>query len=234
MTLTMNMNHPSFPETPRDALGELVCETVVLDEQSFIIERPGNSDHLLDHPVLREAFAADEYMPYWADLWPAARMLARAVLREPWATGQTALEIGCGLGLPGIAALSKGLRVIFSDIDATALRFAAENARRNGFANFDLLQLDWRYPPEDLQVPVVLASDLIFERRHVEPLAALIARVLAPTGFALLTDQDRPPAPYLRDALAANGLVFNTQMMRAGAPGNNRVKGTLYRIEHAR
>jgi predicted nicotinamide N-methyase len=225
------MKPTSFPETPSEALGELTCETVLLDEHTFIIERPRDSDRLIDHPALREAFAADEYMPYWADLWPAARMLARAVLREPWQPGLTALEIGCGLGLPGIAALARGLRVTFSDIDATALRFAADNARRNGFMNFELLQLDWRHPPDELQVPVVLASDLIFERRHVEPLAELISRVLAPNGIALLTDQDRPPAPYLRDALAANGLTFTTEMMRAGSPGGNRVKGTLYRIQ---
>jgi predicted nicotinamide N-methyase len=224
---------PSFPETPLDALGELVRETVIIDEHTFVIEHPQESDHLLDHPELRKAFAADEYLPYWADLWPAARMLARAVLREPWPAGLTALEIGCGLGLPGVAALSRGLRVIFSDIDATALRFAAGNARRNGFEDFELLQFDWRNPPANLQVPVVLASDLIYERRHVEPVAELIARVLAPYGFALLTDQDRPPAPYLRDALAANGLTFTSQIMRAGSPGGNRFKGTLYRIRHS-
>jgi predicted nicotinamide N-methyase len=161
-------------------------------------------------------------------------MLARAVLREPWPPGLTALEIGCGLGLPGVAALSRGLRVIFSDIDATALRFAAGNARQNGFNNFELLQLDWRNPPANLKVPVILASDLIYERRHVEPLAELIAGILAPDGTALLTDQDRPSAPYLRDALESNGLVFTTQIMRAGSPGGNRFKGTLYRMGHIR
>ena len=40
---------------------------------------------LLDHPAVVSAFAADEYLPCWADLWPAARMLAKAILREPWA-----------------------------------------------------------------------------------------------------------------------------------------------------
>ena len=59
------------------------------------------------------------------------------------------MEIGCGLGLPGIAALSKGLRVTFSDYDPLALRFAADNARANGFTDFKVLQLDWRHPPAD-------------------------------------------------------------------------------------
>src|SRR5437660_1743119 len=108
--------------------------------------------------------------PCGAALWRAARMLAKAALREPWAPGLTALEIGCGLGLPGLAALAKGLHVIFSDYDRTALRFAAENARINGYTDFELLAMDWRYPPPALQVPVLLAADLIYEMRSVAPI----------------------------------------------------------------
>jgi predicted nicotinamide N-methyase len=221
---------PPLPETPWDALGPAVREQVIVEGRTFVIERPDESDRLLDHPVIRSAFAADEYLPYWADLWPASRMLAKAILREPWRSGLEALEIGCGLGLPGIAALAMGLRVTFSDYDATALRFAASNAQLNGFDNVRTLQLDWRCPPADLRVPVVLASDLIYELRNVEPLVMLIKHVLLPDGFCLLTDQDRVPSHALRESLHGHGLEFTTQAMRAGEPGGRRVKGTLYRI----
>jgi predicted nicotinamide N-methyase len=143
------------------------------------------------------------------------------------------VEIGCGLGLPGIAALSRGLHVTFTDCDATALRFAAENARLNGFENFRTLQLDWRAPPADLRVPVVLASDLLYELRSVPPVVAMIKQVLLPGGVCLLTDQDRAPSYTLRDALPDAGLAFTMQAMKAGEPGGRRVRGTLYRITHA-
>src|SRR3954447_19554525 len=129
----MNPVLPPLPMTPPEAIPETVRERVVLGPATFLIDRPANSDDLLDHPALRAAFAADEYLPYWADLWPSARMLAKAIVAEAWPPGRTALEVGCGLGLPGIAALSKGLRVAFSDYDATAVRYAAANARLNGF-----------------------------------------------------------------------------------------------------
>ena len=117
---------------------------MIVEGRTFVIDRPGESDRLMEHPAVRAASAGDEYLPYWAELWPASRMLAKAILREPWQPGLEALEVGCGLGLPGIAALAAGLRVIFSDYDATALHFAAANARDNGFHDFRLLQLDWR------------------------------------------------------------------------------------------
>ena len=221
-----------LPETPWDALGPITREQVLLEGRTFVIARPNETDRLLDHPYIRSAFAADEYLPYWADLWPASRMLAKAILQESWTPGGEALEIGCGLGLPGIAALSKGLRVTFSDYDATALRFAADNARNNDFDGFRLLQLDWRHPPAGLRIPVLLASDLIYELRNVTPLVAFIKQVLLPGGLCLLTDQDRIPSASLRETLTVEGLEYTTRAIRAGEPGGRRVKGTLYRIRH--
>jgi predicted nicotinamide N-methyase len=221
---------PPLPLTPPDAIPGTIRERVILGPTTFLIDRPENSDGMLDHPAIRAAFERDEYIPYWADLWPSARMLAKAILAESWPTRLTALEVGCGLGLPGIAALARGLRVIFSDYDATAVRFASANAQLNGFDDFIERAFDWRDPPADLRVDVLLGSDLIYEARHVEPLIELMRQVLAPGGLALWTDQDRKPAADLRAALGRLGWPYQTQMMRAGAPRAPRIKGTLYRV----
>src|SRR5262249_48358442 len=146
------------PERAEAFAGPTVREKVVVEEHTFLIERPDEIHAIPNHHSLRAAFAEGEYVPYWTDLWPASRMLAKAVLREPWPPGIEVLEVGCGLGLPGVAALARGLRVIFSDYDLAALEFAARNARLNKLEQFRVLRLDWHAPPEDLRVPVVLAS----------------------------------------------------------------------------
>jgi predicted nicotinamide N-methyase len=230
MTAEKPSTRPHLPETPLDAVKHTEHEQVIIDSHTFLIERPAESDKLLDHPAVRAAIAAEEHMPYWADLWPAARMLAKWIVRQKWPAGLEALEVGCGLGLPGIAALAMGLRVTFSDCDATAVHFAGRNAALNGFLHHATLQLDWAHPPDGLCVPVLLASDLIYEVRNVAPLVGLVRKVLAPRGVCLLTDQDRVPSHVLREMLTAEGLPFTTQMLRAGEPGGRRLKGTLYRI----
>jgi predicted nicotinamide N-methyase len=212
-------------ELERD-LGPLVEDAVIVAEHTFRILRPDETRS----PVAQGARA---YQAFWAELWPAARMLAKAILQAPWPVGQEAVEIGCGLGLPGIAALAKGLRVVFSDYDVTALSFAAANARLNGFAEFGVRRLDWNDPPGDGQVPVLLASDLIYELVNVAPLVELIQHLLLPGGVCLMTDQDRVPAFLLREMLRGSGLTFTTRVMRAGQPGGRRFRGTLYRITHA-
>jgi len=218
------------PEAILDSLGPIIRETVFVEDRTYLIEFPGESDKLRKHPAVQAANAKDEYMPYWADLWPAARMLAKAIVHEPWAPATEALEIGCGLGLPGIVALSMGLRVTFSDYDATALRFAADNARLNGCDSFRTMQLDWRSPPDDLRTPVILASDLVYEQRNVEPVVVLISKILQPGGLCLLTDQERIPMQLFKECIQKMGMSFTTKMMRAGEPGGRRVKGVLYRI----
>ncbi len=222
---------PPSPEVILGNLGPIVRETVIVGERTYLIDHPGESDRLLKHPAIRAANAQAGYVPYWADLWPASRMLAKAILQEPWTPGTEALEIGCGLGLPGIVALSLGVSVTFSDYDPCALRFASDNARLNGCDTFRTLQLDWRSPPADLRVPVILAADLLYELAIIAPLVACIRQMLATGGFCLLTDLDRVPGSAIREALQAAGLTFTTKLMRAGEPGGLRVKGTLYRIE---
>jgi predicted nicotinamide N-methyase len=221
---------PPAPEAMLDKLGPILRETVIVEGRTYLIDHPGEADRLVDLPAVHDAFARDEYMPYWADLWPASRMLAKAILHEPWTPATEALEVGCGLGLPGIVALSMGLKVTFSDYDACALRFAADNARLNGYEDFRTLQLDWRAPADALRVPVILASDLVYELRSVGPLVALVKKVLLPGGLCLLTDQDRVPSHALKEVLRDERMPFTTKMMRAGEPGGRRLKGTLYRI----
>ncbi|QJW97891.1 class I SAM-dependent methyltransferase [Frigoriglobus tundricola] len=225
---------PRFHCTPPEAVAETVRETVYVGDYTFRIDRPADSDRVLDHPWVRSAYAADGYVPYWPTLWPSARMLAKAVLREPWETYPQpvrVLEIGCGLGLAGVACLARGLQVTFSDVDETALTYAAANARLNGYPEgFRTRLLDFRCPPVDAKYPVVIGSDLMYEERLVNPLVRLLEAVLAPGGVCLIADPDRLPARVFRWKLQEVGYDVVSDFARAGEPGGERTKGTIYRI----
>lgn len=227
---------PQFVETPPSSVVERQIETVIIDRFRFQIERPADSYSLLDDPVVRAAHERDEYMPYWADIWPAGRMLAKAIAKEDWSKYKTgdakvqAVELGCGLGIPGLTALACGLHVTFTDYDVTALHFVSANARRNKLYDFTTMPLDWRVPPSEMKFPVILAADVTYEERNIAPLVSLIRQVLLPGGVCLMTDQDRTPAPILRQTLVSAGLRYTQSAMKAGEPGGYRVSGSLYRV----
>ena len=231
------MTAPRIHATPPDAVKERVRETVIVDRVQFRIDRPNDYDLMFDHPAVRATYAADEYMPYWTNLWPAARMLAKAVMREPWETYPVppggkleALEVGCGLGLAGLTALHRGLRVTFSDCDRLALDYVEANAKLNGFADFTTTGIDLRSPPPELRVRVLLGSDLMYEPRLVEPLIGFVREVLTADGVALIADPDRVSARPFRWLAEQTGLVVSPKPTRAGEPGGERTKGTVYRI----
>ena len=135
--------------------------------------RPSAPEALIDE----DAFADDEFLPYWAELWPAARALADAL---PDVTGLHVVELGCGLGLPSLVAAAKGASVTATDWSPDAISLLRENAARNG------LQLraevrDWR-EPWPARFDLALAADVLYERRNVEPLLDRL-RELAPTAL---------------------------------------------------
>ena len=107
--------------------GPVVVASMKLAGRTIKLVRPADPDQLLDDPLVADWNRHDDYMPYWAYLWPAAYLLAEAVAREPWRAlldrshPAEALEIGCGLGLAGLVAVARGLRVQFTDYDPAPL-----------------------------------------------------------------------------------------------------------------
>jgi predicted nicotinamide N-methyase len=224
---------PFIHTTPTEAVTALRHQSVQIGARYFEIDYPGSADALLDHPSTHAAFDVDEYMPYWAELWPSSQMLGEVLTQQaalhPWPPNSIALEIGCGVGLCGIVALSLGLHVIFSDYDATAVTFAARNAQANGFDNFATLPLDWRVPP-DFQVPLLLAADVIYEERNIAPLIRFMQSVLAPGGMCLLSDPDRSTKGGFCFALQQAKLAFTRYPMVASGPEDRLIEGTVYKI----
>ena len=85
----------------------------------------------------------DDQIPYWAELWPASRGLAQYIWEQIDFNGDRVLELGAGLGLPGLVAACKGARVTISDYQPEALKIASRNALRNGIEGvaFELAEL---------------------------------------------------------------------------------------------
>ncbi|HEY2541950.1 MAG TPA: 50S ribosomal protein L11 methyltransferase, partial [Gaiellaceae bacterium] len=89
--------------------------------------RPPSADDLIDE----EAFDEDEFLPYWAELWPSGLALAHVVAGRDLG-GARVLELGAGLGLPSLAAALRGAEVLATDWAEDAVTLLRDNAARNG------------------------------------------------------------------------------------------------------
>ena len=185
---------------------------VTLGGERIALEKPRNPDDLISEAD----FARDERLPYWADLWPAAVVLADHLLTERRLMGEVshhprALELGCGIGLVTIAAMRAGYDVVATDYYEDALLFAARNAWRANGREPAVRMVDWRAVPDDLGTyDLILAADVLYERPHATLISALLARALSPDGRALISDQGRVALREFLDALGPLGLTHHT------------------------
>ncbi len=164
--------------------------------------RPESSESLISE----EDFERDERLPYWAELWPSALILARHVASLEGA-GRSLLELGCGVGLVATAASQAGFDVTATDYYADALLFTSLNVASNTGREPAVRDVDWRALPEDLgRFDVIVASDVMYERPYPSLIAGVIAHALAPDGIALIADPGRVAAPHLPGECASRGL----------------------------
>jgi predicted nicotinamide N-methyase len=170
----------------------LSSERIAVGGVELTLLRPASPEALIDE----EAFGRDEFLPYWAELWPAAAALANAL---PDVRGLRVVELGCGLGLPSLVAAARGAEVTAADWSEDAIELLRENAARNG-VDVRAEARDWR-APWDERFDLALAADVLYERRNVEPVLARV-RELAPVALVALAGR-----PYEAEFLRLAGPV---------------------------
>ncbi len=167
------------------------AEDLAIAGARFSLLRVADSNVLLE-AVDPAAFLEDERLPYWSELWASSVALAEWCLTAARLRGKRVLELGCGLGLAGIAAARAGATVVLTDYEEDALLFARYNALRNVPDSAPrVLLFDWRRPRISEEFDLVLGADILYERRHFLPLLEAFRVLLAPGGAVVMTDPDR-------------------------------------------
>ncbi len=163
--------------------------------------------------------------PYWAHLWPGARVLAQYVERWVDMRGRRVLELGCGLGLPGLVAALGGARVVFVDQVAAALRFVAASAATNRL-QCACLCADLHSLVASARFDCVLAAEVAYDRERFRELAEAVLRHVAPGGMVLMSDGYRVDSRALYRELGALGRAVHTldlKVVEEGRPAPVRI-----------
>ncbi len=139
----------------------------------------------------KDPFKNVEDFPFWVKLWEAAMVLADLIASMPPKPGQTLLELGAGLGAPGLAAAASGYTVTLSDYEPHILDVQYVNAAVNGLDNVDCKLIDWKNPPELSRFDTILGAEILFRDDFFAPLLDVFGKLLAPDGVIYLAHDVR-------------------------------------------
>lgn len=163
-------------------------------DREINLQIPADPDVVLQTALAGEATGDRHTDPYWGLLWDAAGSTAARVLAQEWPAGWRALELGCGVGLVGIAGLMAGLQVTFSDLVPAAVQLSLQNAADNACGRGAGMVIDWCHPP-DRRFDLLLASDVLYDAENHQPLLTTIDTMLADGGMVWIGDAGRANTP---------------------------------------
>lgn len=146
------------------------------------------------------------HLPYWAELWDSAMGIGQFLTRPAGQEllGESALDLGCGMGLAGTIAAALGTRVLFADLEPPALLFARLNSlpwRQRVRAR----QTNWRSDRLGETFSLIIGADILYERRQWEFLEPFWRQHLAPGGRLLLGEPGRQTGDLFPDWIAQQG-----------------------------
>ena len=200
--------------------------TVQIGGRDIELLSPANADDLISE----DDYVKDERLPYWADLWPSAQILA-AEVRTMRLAGQRVLELGCGLGLVAASAVMAGADVTATDYYDDAVLFATLNVAEATGTTITARMVDWTAMPPDLgRFDVVLTSDVLYEPRYAVLVADAIAATLVRGGEAIVADPGRIACEDFLHECRGRGLVVSTADRRPYEAGEIKQTITLYSL----
>lgn len=203
---------------------------VPLRGRTFFIDALADAADLLDEPDFAKRFIEDDVGPYGLELWDSSIMLAEHLLQAEATDMNSAVELGCGLGLVSIALASFGWQVTATDNEPTALAFARHNAQLNSVNSIKFETLDWHHPPKERRYDRVLAADVLYQLVDHTPLIDCLGALLAPNGVALIADPNRGIADRFETVARSSGFDVEVFDAEAARPDGKRTKGRIYHL----
>lgn len=179
---------------------ETLAETHAIGPLRLHFARVADPDVVLDQIVeaedLREKLTGrrregnELHLPYWAELWDSAFGIAALLASRPLPTGTSVLDLGCGMGLAGMAAAAMGASVVLADLEADALLFARLNTLP-WYRNVRTRRLNWQTDRLDEQFDIILGADVLYDRTQWDFLEPFFRAHLRRRGQVLLGEPGR-------------------------------------------
>jgi len=154
---------------------EVHFEPIAIQDTKLDILQISDLEEYIDR--LAESTGPDQtlQLPFWAKIWPTSILLSYYVQRLADSSQGSLLEIGGGIGLCGLTAAARGMRVCISDSDPDALLFARINILKNNLQDLaEIARADFTASRLPQRYTYIAGSEVLYREEHYQPLLAFL------------------------------------------------------------
>lgn len=188
------MDIRTLPEQERDIYNRirkkysLTFDRLTVAENKIRVLKIADLEQFLDG---KDPFADVTEFPFWIRLWDAAMILSYVLGAQKDTKGKRLLELGAGLGAPGLAAAAAGYDVTLSDYEDIIMDFQKVSAAASGLTNVSFTHLDWLKPVDIEPFDVLAGAEILFRDEFFEPLLNIFRTCLKPDGMIYLAHDSK-------------------------------------------
>jgi predicted nicotinamide N-methyase len=187
---------------------KLTFDRLKIGERTIRLLKIADLEEFLDG---KDPFANVSEFPFWIRLWDSAMILSYVLAGQKNCAGRTLLELGAGLGAPGLAAAASGFEVTISDYEDIIMDFQKVSAAASGLSGIRFAHLDWLDPGEIGSFDVLAGAEILFREEFFQPLLNVFKTCLNPGGEIYLAhDARRQSLPRFLE-LAKNNFEIGTK-----------------------
>lgn len=162
---------------------KLTFDRLRVDDKEVRLLKIADLEEFLDG---KDPFANVSEFPFWIRLWDAAMILAYVLGGQTSTEGKRVLELGAGLGAPGLAAAVAGFDVTLSDYEDIILDFQRVSAAASGLDKVQFCHFDWLNPPALEPFDILAGAEILFREEFFEPLLGVFQNCLKDDGHIYL------------------------------------------------
>lgn len=129
--------------------------------------------------------------PLFGTVWASGEVLAQLMMNFS-IKDKRILEVGCGIGLASLMLNQREADITATDHHPMAGDFLRENTRLNQGRVIPFYRTDWQDSPLELgDFDLIIGSDLLYERDHVEQLSAFVEQHARTRCEVIIVDPGR-------------------------------------------
>jgi len=167
--------------------------------------------------------------PLFGVVWDSGQVLAHLI--DGLDTGtKRILEVGCGIGLSSLLLNARGAEITATDYHPEVGEFLIGNTALNQGKAIPYLRTGWENQDTGLgRFDLIIGSDLLYEREHVELLSQFIHRHAKPQCEIILIDPGRGFHAKFSKAMILLGYTHNQSEVKPQTYLAEKYKGQILR-----